>query len=343
MKRNTLRLLDLPSELVEEILSKAPATSKDPEFIKKHLDKAAKQYLVLKLTDSRISRVNLHGIYSNIVDPTTMFKGGLRLTDLHQISEQVVISKVFHCDGLLLCTTGDDRLVVWNPCNGQTKWIQPGNCKQRQNYSRVALGYENNKSCHSYKILRCWGIFFDLSEDIQPVRFEIYELSSDSWRVLEEVLVDCVILKTGVSLKGNSYLLVLDNTNRSIFLVSFDFTTEKLRRLCLSFSSRYVDTLALSVVREEQLSVLHQRQRKVEIEIWVTTSDKTDHTKVLSWRKFLLEKKVAVWFDARDEDETFRNIVCIIREDTEYREIPFGDSLPPFIFSYVPSLAQIQQ
>lgn len=77
-------------------------------------------------------------------------------SELSQIDPQVKISEVFHSDGLLLCVTSEDntRLVVWNPCTGQTKWIQP---LYRSNIcDTYTLGsYQGNKSNYnSYKILR---------------------------------------------------------------------------------------------------------------------------------------------------------------------------------------------
>ncbi|ESQ43591.1 hypothetical protein EUTSA_v10015387mg [Eutrema salsugineum] len=88
----------------------------------------------------------------DVAPPSIAFKGALHLKDSHRNGE-VDIAKVFHCDGLLLCTTKDYRLVVWNP---------------------FALRYQkDNKTCCSYKFLRCWGR--------EPnYRCEIYELSSDS-------------------------------------------------------------------------------------------------------------------------------------------------------------------
>ncbi|KAG2249682.1 hypothetical protein Bca52824_089310 [Brassica carinata] len=51
------------------------------------------------------------------------FRGELGLID-PVCSAQFRISHVFHCDGLLLCTSESyNRIVVWNPCTGQTKWI----------------------------------------------------------------------------------------------------------------------------------------------------------------------------------------------------------------------------
>ncbi|CAL9221707.1 unnamed protein product [Arabidopsis halleri] len=44
----------------------------------------------------------------------------------------------------------DNRLVVWNMCSGETRWIQPRNSYKKSD--SYALGYDNRSSC--YKILR---------------------------------------------------------------------------------------------------------------------------------------------------------------------------------------------
>ncbi|ESQ37146.1 hypothetical protein EUTSA_v10003040mg, partial [Eutrema salsugineum] len=375
------KLLDLSNDLEEEILSRVPVTLmgqlpytckrwgalfKDIKFIKKQLNKTANQYLVLMLKDYKVFTVNLDGIHSNIVDSTKEFKGGLILNDLHRNSEKVRIFEVFSCDGLLLCTAEYDRLFVWNPCNGQTRWIQPSACNKKT-LSRVALGYENKNSCHSYKILRCWEENHKLcwANNFQP-----------DVRVLNMVAHDCFIIKTnGVSLKGNNYSLFYNGSN---FLLRFDFTTEQFTRLSLPFASAYNDTLTMSSVRDEQISVLHQTRGTLEVKIWVTTNDKIDQNEVLSWRKLLAvditihtvhrcpfsssrlsffideEKKMAVCCDERYVDvkkTIIRNVLCIIEED-KYKEIPFGDTYRSCwsntkkgdiacIFNYVPSFAQI--
>lgn len=63
-----------------------------------------------------------HNVYltSVVVDenPSTKSLGKLTCLD-----EQVKISQVSHCEGLLLCTLKDDntRFVIWNPYLGQTR------------------------------------------------------------------------------------------------------------------------------------------------------------------------------------------------------------------------------
>jgi len=138
-----MTLPELPKDLVEEILCFVPATSlkrlrssckgwnrlfkDDKRFARKHIEKAAKQFQPLTLTKNyRICpiNVNLHG-----TTPSLEVKNEVSLLDPHSKNSaaQFNIDRVFHCDGLLLCTSQkDSRFVVWNPLTGVTKWIELG-------------------------------------------------------------------------------------------------------------------------------------------------------------------------------------------------------------------------
>ncbi|KAL1202647.1 putative F-box/kelch-repeat protein [Cardamine amara subsp. amara] len=122
------------------ILSRVPAKSltklrttckrwyalfRDSSFVKKNLDKATMELMLHSNYDVHSISVNLHGT-EDIVDPSMEFKGKLgRLNDPRKLN----ISGVFHCHGLVLCSTiGNVRLVVWNPSTGQTRWIKPRTC-----------------------------------------------------------------------------------------------------------------------------------------------------------------------------------------------------------------------
>ncbi|WZY87658.1 hypothetical protein YC2023_044393 [Brassica napus] len=304
MTRKSLRLLDLPSDLVVEILSRVPARSlrqlritckrcnalfKDENFIKKHLEKAAKQCMVLMLSGSKVysMTVDHDGVYDDtVVGPQTL----LNLNDFH-CSQQIEICKIFHCSGLLLCPTGNFRLVVWNPCTGQNRWI-PHSGRYKGN-SEFALGYENNKSCQTFKILRySWD---RCGLERQLVDCGIYDFESHSWRDLNDrVPKMCTIVSKGVSLKGNIYWIA-EKIYEEYLLLSFDFSTEKFKCLSIPSPSINIDDdcvpTALAVVKEERLSVLYLYRRSFfdppKIEIWMTTHDKIDQTKDLSWSKFL--------------------------------------------------------
>ncbi|XP_019096435.1 PREDICTED: F-box protein At3g22700-like [Camelina sativa] len=287
-------MYDLPPDLVEEILSRVPATSvkrlrstckrwnaifEDERFTEKHLRKAPKESMVLMLKGFRVCPVSVN---LNVAPPSIEFKGalGLKPKDSHFSLEEIDIVDVFHCDGLLLCTTKDYRLVVWNPCLGVTKWIQ---CKIVYKFiSRFTLGYIlNNKSWRSYKILRWWSFS-------SGPKFEIYEFGSDSWRVLNDVVLDCDIQYCGYSsgassLIGNTYWVATDNKEGYAFVLSFDFTAERFKRLRLPLFQNDIGQVTLSVGREEQLSALNRSYTFSKIEMWVT--NKIDIDSELLWSK----------------------------------------------------------
>ncbi|KAJ4870814.1 putative F-box/kelch-repeat protein [Raphanus sativus] len=371
----------LPSDLESEILSRVPPTSakrlqltckrwntlfKDQRFINKHLGKAATQMLFKKDESVYSFSLDFNGIHNRYDQFITITGKIQRLKD----SEDVKISKIFHCKGLLLCTTKDKNLVVWNPCTGQTRWIQSNGCAMDHEYF---LGYGNkNKSCDSLKLLR-FRYYYS---------FEMYEFNSDSWRTFRDDAVNCEILwrSSGVSLKGNTYWLYSDDEDDDEVvncILKFDFTKERFERLSLPFHNDDNDAgVVLSVVREEKLALLFQSfdiNSPLEMTIWVTNT-KADEAKDFSWSVFLVvdfsrfrecmtrvisflvdEENKRVMCCHQDFEEKERTIIYVAGEDIHkvvYIEhipkgiinIDFRRSLQPpspLLVSYVPSLVQI--
>ncbi|CAA7015392.1 unnamed protein product [Microthlaspi erraticum] len=358
---------DIPSELVEEILSRAPPISwnrlrftcklwnslSKPIFTEKHFHKAPKHPLVLMLKDYRICSMRID---FDAAPPSIEFKGSLGLTDSHSNAEQDRVYEVIHCDGLLLCIT-KNKIVVWNPWLGQTRWI-----KSRGGYKGCfGIGYENNKSCRSYKILR----FGPSRGNHNLLGFNICELRSNSWRVLDDVSLDSNTQPRQegiVSLKGNSYWL--GEETGYIVLLCFDYTTERLKRPHLPLFPKS-DHAALSAVRDEKLSVLHWDFSILPTQMTVWVTDRIDAEAALSWskafkvdldhtlrnsfpiiKKFLYdeEKKMALCCDL--SYATNKKKLYVVREDDEhYSEIPYveytSETLWPYILHYVLSLVNL--
>ncbi|CAA7051257.1 unnamed protein product [Microthlaspi erraticum] len=368
---------DLLWEVESEILSRVPATflkkfrftckrwynlTKEPSFIKKNSGKAATQMLLKKKKSVLPFNIDFHGIH-NRYDQFIEFTGKL---ESPKDSEDVKVSEISHCEGLILCKTKDKRLVVWNPCTGQTRWIQSSTM-----HHSCFLGYENNnKSCNSYKILRC--SYDNNDQGATVAKFEIYEFNSDSWRVLDVTHEWFACSEVSVSLKGDTYWLDSDEVDGLInHIVRFDFTRERFERLPLPFPSHgYNEELAvLSVVREEKLAVLRQlwfdMVNDLKMKIWLTNTQ-TDEAKGLSWSEFLVvdfnklgihgmtrassflvdeETKKVLCCDT-DMDDDYRTTVYVVGEDIHkevYREIPTGSWSwqCPLLISYVPSLVEI--
>ncbi|ESQ56178.1 hypothetical protein EUTSA_v10026929mg, partial [Eutrema salsugineum] len=230
-----------------------------------------------------------------------------------------------------------NRLVVWNPCTGQTRWIQTS-WNSNKTYYNYVLGYQsNNKSCDSYKILRFGYYYNDLNDLVHE--FEIYELNSDSWRVLDDVNEQnwTTIRSGGV----------------------FNFKRERFERFSLLFQCNdFHVRLVLSVVKDEQLYVLLQSPyRDIKMKIWVTDT-KIDEAKDTNIQSFSV-----VYFG--DIMRTSMTAVVYCRRDRKNKETMFyivgGDHKIhvckqaqgwmaqgpydncPLLVSYVPSLVEIQQ
>ncbi|CAA7028029.1 unnamed protein product [Microthlaspi erraticum] len=379
-----MKISDLPGDLQSEILARVPAKSlsksqttckrwyalfRDESFIRKNqkLGKSVRESMLLSSYRVYSNGEDLHGLYNTGVDPSIEFSG--KLSSLKKDPKQdMKISQIFHCDGLMLCSTeGNNRLVIWNPCTGQTREIKPKTCYRSGD--TYALGYANDgKSCRSYKILRC--SYDKKDESVMIAEFEMYDLSTGSWRVLYNFTRDYGIFCDGKSLKGNAFWVCGDKET-GLFLMKFDFTTEKFVRLSLPFQSfNPEDTAVLSVVKDEKLSVCHQNILEFSnvMRIWVTNKvDEAD--KDLSWRSefelvvdydkfeldsvvnvssFLLdeENKVAVCCDI-DADEYHRNCstrIYIVGEDM-YKQVYStkcsSSSWRPILLTYVPSLVHI--
>ncbi|CAA7051390.1 unnamed protein product [Microthlaspi erraticum] len=244
------KINNLPRDLAEEVLSKTPLTSvrkvrstckkwntlsKNSFFAKKHIGQAAKvaeakdEFTMVMIIDFRVYLTRIK--FSSNVE-SCIIKHEAKL-DSDLIDE---VRQVFHCDGSLLCISKDDnKLVVFNPYWGQTRWVE---------------------STH-----------IDIGSLLEV--FKIYDFSSDSWRVLD-VTPDwnVQLYRRGVTLKGNTYWFASERILKDTaeleysFLVCFDFTRER-------FGPRLPLPVTLSIVRGEQLAVLFEPWGHFKVEIWV--------------------------------------------------------------------------
>lgn len=171
-----------------------------------------------------------------------------------------------------------------------------------------------------------------------------------------------------MSLRGKTYWFagdIINEFDKGIFLVSFDYQTERFRSLCLPYQCRNpYNYVSLSLVKEQKLSVLRRRRRTSQIEVWA----RNDETEVASWSKLLVvdspqvlfchltsllveeENKVLVccerWMDIQDTTKS-NDFVYLVGEDNKITNVDFGASKLllscfPLLSSYVPSLVQIQ-
>lgn len=299
--------------------------------------------------------LDLHETYNNNIKLTSQ----LSLKDPLSTRKEVKIRNVFHCDGLLLCTTENSRLVVWNPLLRENRWIQPRNPYKELDY--FALG---KSSCNKYKILRV-----DQSNYMEPasLEFEVYDFTSNSWRVVGKTRDWCILRfqSRGMTVKGqNTYWLAVSQQDhrRGDLLLSFDFTTERFEKVSLPGDHLSFHNMALSVTRkEQQLCLLATRGMHVlDIDVWI--ANEIESNGAASWSKFLSvdlanlhqpfrfyngmnflvdrENKVLVCRSKPWLSEDFLHVVgedkCI---QVYHNDEEFTCSL---VLSYVPTLVQIQ-
>ncbi|CAA7023703.1 unnamed protein product [Microthlaspi erraticum] len=352
---------------ISTIMPKLPATSltrlrstckrwnrlfNDRSFAIKHFHKATKQslYLMLKTVGFCSVSINLH----RPIEVT----GELNLINPQYSLDEFEISNFCYSDGLLLCVCAnkkialsilDTKLVIWNPCTGESKWIQPiHECIIGNRYSFGS--YQDKKTgTNSYKILS------DKYSADPKLQFRIHEINSNSWRNLD-VALDFELGWCNVSLKGKTYWIGTGEKEkrRGTFLVSFDYTTERFKRLSLPRQYPSYEALSLSVVREEKLCVLLKREITVKTEVWVT--NKIGETKAAFWSKvfavdftppcdasFLVDEEKKLLVCSIYDLEKLQHMAYTVGEDNKVMEKAFGSGFRPFLFNYVPSLTQIEQ
>ncbi|CAH8260842.1 unnamed protein product [Arabidopsis lyrata] len=277
-------------------------------------------------------------------------------------------------DTAALSVVGDEKLVVLHQSilafsDEMRIWVtnKIDEAKDLSWRERLPLNSGLCKSSyHSHKILRY--CFYYNDQNVCVGEFEIYDFSSDSWRVLDDCTHNWGLFCNGMSLKGNTYF-VAGEQETGFFMLYFDFKTERFERLPLPYQSfDSEETAVLSVVREEKLAVLQQNIQALsnEMRIWVT--NKIDEAKDLTWSNFVLtvdydrfslpsvnnvssflldeENKVALCCD-RDMDDEDKTRVYIVGETTYkevYKETIKGSHFNwPLLLSYLPSLVHIHE
>ncbi|KAG7564580.1 F-box associated domain type 1 [Arabidopsis suecica] len=368
MKRTERRsIVYFPEDLLVEILSRVPTKSlarlrstskrwnalvKDGRFAKKHYANSPNQSsLVLMVTNFRVDLVSvdyLHGKVTASAKITSQFN----LQD--HVSKQVDVCNAYHSDGLLVCITKDNRLVVWNPFSGQTRWIQARNSYNENDY--YALGYDDKSPC--YKILRMHRVVDDITVETES---EVYDFASNSWRGIGST-TEWFIQQhrsRGMYVKGNTYWLALSKEPPlGHFLLCFDFSTERFQSLSLPSDINHQTLLGavLSVTKEEQklcMLATYGSDERFKSDVWIAT--KMESTGAMSWSKFRrFHSRIFMSVSVDHENKVllccnnlrvsnYNNILHIAGEDKYIHMDHDEESKRPLLLTYVPSLVQIQQ
>ncbi|CAF2235018.1 unnamed protein product [Brassica napus] len=330
-------MCDLPHDLLgEKILAKVPITSlKAIRSTCKLWNVLSKDFIVGKTTSrqheflgfmtirSKVCslRFGLRGIHNQdaLVDPSTK---QVRLLD------QVEITKIFHCDGLVLCVTKENsKLLVWNPYLGQTKWIETR--KQLHKSDMYALGCNNNSKIPNYKILRL-HCCYDYYNHGRLSGSEIYSSMSESWK--------------GFGPHLTLPFTITDNRHEAVVLSCV--REEQLAVLYEKSQSNILDFWVTNKIESNVVKFL-----KVDL-----TIKQPRHPLVhRNHGSFFIdeEKKVAVVFDIglNDSSRHYATTAFIVGEEGYFTSVNIGKEPtrsgsyhPPLVSSsYLPSLLQINQ
>ncbi|KAH0891496.1 hypothetical protein HID58_053925 [Brassica napus] len=206
-KKGLTSMADLPKDLVEEVFSRLPVTSlrgarstcknwntltKDESFFKNHIvEQASTELTVVMVIEFRVYLMSLI-LHDR---PSITCQGKLSSLDN---SDRSVTATVY-------CYASQKTSLA--SLSGIHTWAKPcGSSPEVLTLDWTAIGYVENSKSSCRKILR----FVDpLGNEF--VEYEIYDLSSNSWRVLD-VTSDWHIdfYARGVSLKGNTYWFSLE-------------------------------------------------------------------------------------------------------------------------------------
>ncbi|XP_056841615.1 putative F-box protein At4g10190 [Raphanus sativus] len=296
--RESEREVYLPEDLLVEILSRVPeaslarfrSTSKGWNALIKKDGSLAKNSLFVMLIYHKVYlvKLNVHGIHNNNFEKVI---SQFSLCDPLSTSsmKEVGIRSVFHCDGLLLCTTMDNTLVVWNPCSGETsRIIKPRNIHNGSDTYALGKSTCNNE----YKILRVHHHGYGC-RPLRLVEYEIYDFTANSWSVVGEARDWFIAERQGTCVDGNTYWLTstYSPTEMKSALRCFDYSTERFGCVSLPVDPLSYNVYGLSVTREEQnLCLLTSRKVVHDIDVWMAT--KVKGTGDMSWSKLLTVKRI---------------------------------------------------
>ncbi|XP_010458569.1 PREDICTED: putative F-box/LRR-repeat/kelch-repeat protein At1g11620 [Camelina sativa] len=273
--------MELPSDLIEEILSRVPARSlgrlrytckqwktliAEPRFVNKHwLHMRCREQQFTIFSNEHIVSLSFGSTISYVgIDFNKPEKIGLKLP-----FPIALTPAMNHCDGLLLYVT-KSMLLVSNPLLNQKRWIK-GSQGFDHSMDVYGLGYTSNQSSGSYdyKIVRFRCSFSTHNSS----RLEVYAFKSESWKVVVDKNFNGFygVPFSSVCLRGTPYWLGYNKDGKRLTSIqNFDFLQERFEPLYLPPPSIDLENyLSLGIFRGDQLSLLLECYRTRKIHLWV--------------------------------------------------------------------------
>ncbi|KAL4599904.1 hypothetical protein ACB092_11G160400 [Castanea dentata] len=213
------------------------------------------------------------------------------------------IQIVGSCNGLLCLahnrglTTSDNVIYLWNPSIRKFKRL-PDSCLPQMGYEHLGsstLGFAYHLENNDYKVLRI-SSYFGIKPHI-PDEFEVYTLSSDSWRKvgmsLRASFMECVNnfplpmpLVSG-ALHWISRVVEGEEEHKSEVIMSFDVNGEKFRMLRMPDGSKSIvrfQTCLASLKGKLALLTFGSIERDYHYSMWVMR----EYGMLESWNKLFV-------------------------------------------------------
>ncbi|CAH2038238.1 unnamed protein product [Thlaspi arvense] len=264
-----------------------------------------------------------------------------------------MVENMSHCDGLLLFVTRSNYFVS-NPFLKQARRIRFGHGFYSP-MDAYGLGYISNQSsslsCNDYRMVR-----FRCGASDKGSRIEVYEFSSDRWRVVADKSFDrfSELPESSVCLRGTPYWIGYLNGKTFSTIQSFDFEKERFETLFLPpssiGSSKLGNSLALGVFRGDQLSLLHKSRVTGKIHLWVMKKHWSKLMRIAIPEVAMFPKFSSYFIDNNGKlvllNRGLRSInICIVgKGGDECQNVQCSDLVPSIGGSacyYVPSLLQV--
>ncbi|XP_019096713.1 PREDICTED: putative F-box/kelch-repeat protein At1g12170 [Camelina sativa] len=288
-KKIPMASVNLPWDMVEEILSRVP-----PKSLVR-FGTVCKQWKALFQEKSFVNTELDHARPEVIL----MYDGKIFSIDVNLDDLAIEVRRIFldiptwesyainYCDGLLSCelSTKGSGTVVWNPSMRQGKQI----LKEGYLFLLCGIGYNRSRPEMGYKIFA----YYSQSGIIGGEELAIYDCASETWEVINAPYNESPIeepLDADISLNGNSYWTAYNTETSDYFIRRFDYSKKTLKNFCMLPCKKNSDgdTHYLSVFRGERFSMLEQCYRTREIEIWVTKNKiRNGDEKDVVWIKFM--------------------------------------------------------
>lgn len=285
-----MALVNLPWDMVEEILSRVPPKSlvrfrtvcrqwnthfQEKRFIKTQLDYVRPEFVLVFDVKTYSIDVNLDDL---AIEVRQIF------VDIPNVVGWIPYT-INYCYGLLSCRLFTGGTVVWSPLLRQGKQIMT----EGHEFILCGIGFNSSRPEMGYKIFGYYYYTWERSDR----ELAIYECVSDTWKFIDAPYKEWPTeepLDNDISFNGNSYWTAYNTETSEYFIRRFDYSKEILKHFCiLPCKKNYKgDIHQLSIFRGERFSMLEQCYRTREIEIWVTKEkiENGDEEDVV-WIKFM--------------------------------------------------------